>query len=259
MSNFASGIEFPKGKATRVAMCVVLASGLLTAAVHNLLGRRDLIAALVVDRDYPWQIYRILTAGLVGNPTNFLSSVLPLLSLFFLGSAIEARLGARRFALLLVASSVAAYGVTSVAYLAPLDDLGAFAPSRAAGSGPWTVATVVAWSMLYPEERIRLSFVLPVKGSMAKWIVLALELIPPLLYREPVSEGVLAIFVSFFFALVVTPRIVWWTRFLDPVWRNRARAGASDKRGASTRNRGGLRVLDGGRAARDDNDPPMLN
>jgi membrane associated rhomboid family serine protease len=264
MSNFASGIEFPKGKATRIALAVVLASSLLTAVVHNLLGRSDWIAALILDGSHPWQVHRIVTAGLVGDPTNFWSSILPLLGLFFLGPTMESRLGALRFGVFLMASSLAAFAATWLAYLVPMPASMAgvwaiLAPATAFGPHPWTLALVVAWSMFYPDAKIQLFFVLPVRGSVAKWFVFGLALLPPLLYRERTREGLIAIVAAFMFGLVVAPRWVWWTRFLDPVWRNRAKAMANDKRSASTRNRGGLRVLEGGRTSRDDDDPSMLN
>ena len=123
-----------------------------------------------VPQFYPWQL--VTSAFLHGGFSHLLFNMF---GLWMFGMRIENVWGSQRFAFYYFAcvlgASLLQLAVTSAPFVAGLGDP-TIVPTLGASGG--VLGVLLAFGMLYPEEKIYLYFFIPVK---AKWLVLGLALL----------------------------------------------------------------------------------
>lgn len=150
-------------------------------------------------------VWQFLTYGFLHlDPFNFLLSML---GIYFIGSAVESRIGARAFVELYLISLVGA-GVTGFAFSLT----GQIAQGWAMGSGPAANAILMVFYLLYREARVMPMFIpIPIP---VKWIVIftaAVEAAYLILYRFSLGVMVLLLGLG---AGYVWYRLLWRHSFL---------------------------------------------
>src|SRR5262245_7915826 len=102
---------FPKpGRALKLVLLVILVLGILHAFLANWVpqvGEVFRFLACELDKVQSWQLWRLLTSGLLTSPDSYSHLVFTLLGLYFLAPDLERRWGARRFLLFLAYAVVA--------------------------------------------------------------------------------------------------------------------------------------------------------
>lgn len=137
------------------------------------------------------QVWRLLTAALVHQPSAVSHILFTLLLIFFFLPALEERWGPRRLLTFLAGSAAFAYACETIAF--------ALLPSVAHrlwfGGGVFVDAAVVAWALGNKDAVIRLYFVIPMKPMVMVWLMLALNVLE-LIARSSKPEGVVAPFAA---------------------------------------------------------------
>lgn len=200
------------------------------------------------------QVWRLFTAPLLHNPSDFWHVVLTLVGLYFLGSRLEESWGAGRFFRFIAISAVGAYLVQMVAELVlPASIAARLVPEHWLGMEPAVAAVAIAWALTFRGQTVRLFFVLPVTSGVLVASVVGFALLQVIAAAVP-PEGLVAPFGGMLFGWLLgggTPsplRKAWLKLRLAQLDTEARREGAQRKR----RNPGGLRVIPGGRADDDD-------
>jgi membrane associated rhomboid family serine protease len=250
------------GRALRVVLGLIATVGLLAALVVNWVpggeagGKIFLALVATPEQVLRGQVWRVLTAPLLTNPSSLSHLLFSLLGLYFLSTDLETRWGSGRFVRFLVLS-VLGGTVLALAFDGLLPQgpgFGVFHPRFMFGPGAAIAATAVAWARENAERQVRLFFFLPVSGKALLWITIGFCALA-LLYTEQVPEGAVAPFggviVGLLFGGTPSPMRAVWLRVR--LWGLR-RSGAPrldidlGDRKADKPRRGGppLRVLHGG-------------
>jgi membrane associated rhomboid family serine protease len=142
----------------------------------------------------PW---RLLTSGLLTDPTRWSHLLFSLVGLYFLGAPLEQRWGSWRFARFMALSVVAGnLVVLAVWAVVPAHASSAFArfhPEFVYGPTAVLTAVAVAWSREFAQSTVNLFFFLPLRGRVFFWITIAFCVLD-LIYPEVLPEGVVAPF-----------------------------------------------------------------
>jgi membrane associated rhomboid family serine protease len=94
-----------------------------------------------------------------------------LLAIYFLGSALERKWGGARIARAFICGGIAGNALVLLAW-AVLPATFALHPKVDLGPSAALTALTVAWGAEFPESRIMLMFVIPVRGAWMKWITI---------------------------------------------------------------------------------------
>ncbi|MEJ7730247.1 MAG: rhomboid family intramembrane serine protease [Polyangiaceae bacterium] len=187
----------------------------------------------------PW---RFLTAALLHHPNAPWHLLTTLLGLYFLGTTLEDRWGARKMLFFLAGSAMFAFAIqAAVGAMVPRLD----SPRFYGGLG-MVEAVAVAWALANRHAQIRLMFVLPVSGSMLLVFVFVMSVLNVIAARAP-TEGLITPFggmlAGWLFGDYSPLRRLWLKLRLKQLQREtEAMRGAK----ARTRAASGLRVIPGG-------------
>jgi membrane associated rhomboid family serine protease len=135
------------------------------------------------------QIWRLLTAPMIHAPNDPGHLLVTLLGLYFLGTSLEERWGARRMLAFLFGSAAFAFALQVVvgALVAKVGQ-----PIFFGGLG-MVEAVAVAWALAHRHATVRLFFVLPVSGTMLLVFVFVMSVLNVLALRAP-PEGLITPF-----------------------------------------------------------------
>ncbi len=190
-------LAFPKpGRALWGVMIAMTVIGVATAFLSTWApGGSTVFLWLVFKLDHalsqPW---RILTSGLLTDPTHWSHLAFSLMGLYFLGATLEKRWGGARFLRFLAISVVAGNLVTlAVHTIVPEDGQTRFHPPFV--FGPWAAlaAISIAWSREFADSTVNLFLVLPVRARLFFWLTIGLCVLD-LIYPAGLPEGVVAPF-----------------------------------------------------------------
>lgn len=208
------------------------------------------------------EVWRLLTAPLLHSPRGGagVSHLLTaLLGLYFLGARLEELWGPRRMLRFIALTSVLAYGLQMLVELAlPLELATRLVGPLWYGMGPAIAGIAIAWALTFRGQVVRLFMVLPVTSGMLIAFVIGLGFLH-LVAADMPEEGLLAPFGGMLFGWLLgggTPsplRRFWLKLRLAQLGKQGLR---SEARRAPRANRGGLRVIPGGRADEDDDKGP---
>ncbi len=194
------------------------------------------------------QVWRLFTAPWMHEPEGSVTHLLfALLGLFFLGPALESSWGPRRFMRFLFFSGIIAYTTQLLLdLLLPASLSSRLVPSYWYGAFPVVEAIAVAWALSFKGQTVRLFFVLPVSATGLLLFVIAMSVLR-VLWVSQTAEGLLSPFGGLLAGWLLgggTPsplRRAWLKLKLRRI-DARAR-----EEGARRRDRGALRVIEGGK------------
>jgi membrane associated rhomboid family serine protease len=141
------------------------------------------------DKVLHGQVWRLLTAPLIHSPSDPWHFITTLLGLWFLGTSLEERWGARRTLAFLFGSAAFAFAVQVVvgALITKVTQ-----PVFYGGLG-MIEAIAVAWALAHRSATVRLFFVLPVTGTMLLVFIFGISLLNVIAMRAP-PEGLITPF-----------------------------------------------------------------
>jgi membrane associated rhomboid family serine protease len=186
--------SFPKpGKAligTMVAVSCIWVALAVSGNWANVAGADTLVEPLLGDTDkvFGGQIWRLITAPLIHDPTRPGHLVTTLLGLYFLGTPLEDRWGAKKTLIFLIGSGAFAFLLQAI--------VSAIAPSmgpRWFGGLGMVEAVAVAWALTARGQTVRLFFVLPVTPMMLVGFIFIMSVLS-LLARSATPEGLITPF-----------------------------------------------------------------
>ncbi len=174
------------GPALKVVLVLIAAVGLFEAIVVNHVGGgRAFMTWLLCSTEgvRHYQLWRLVTSGLLTSPDSFNHLLFTLLGLYFLSSELERRWGSVRFIRFLLTSIIVGNLFSlAVATLFPNS------PNAFFGADAAIAAIGVAWGREFPDLEIRLFFFLPVKGRILIWIAVGFALLG-FVYPSSVPAG----------------------------------------------------------------------
>jgi membrane associated rhomboid family serine protease len=190
-------LAFPKpGRALWAVMGAMAVLGVLTAFLTTWVpGGSKVFLWLGCKLDEAFrQPWRLITSGLLTDPTHFMHLVFSLVGLYFLGTSLEQRWGGARL-LRFLAIAVVFGNLTTLAVdaLAPDDGQARFHPELVFGPSAAITAIAVAWSREFSESTVNLFFFLPVRGRILFWVTIGFCVLD-LIFPGNLPEGVVAPF-----------------------------------------------------------------
>jgi membrane associated rhomboid family serine protease len=193
----AMSLAFPKpGPALWSVLIATTALGIFTAFLATWVpGGKEVFLALACQLDrgltQPW---RLLSSGLLTDPSHWSHLLFSLVGLYFLSPPLERRWGAWRFAGFVAISVVLGNLATiAVASVVPPDAQERFHPSLVFGPTAVITAIAIAWSREYHDATVNLFFVVPMRGKTLLWITIGFCVLD-LIYPAGLPEGVVAPF-----------------------------------------------------------------
>jgi membrane associated rhomboid family serine protease len=186
--------SFPRpGPVLKAVLILIAAFGIFQALVVNWVpGGKSIFFALVCTTEgiKHFQLWRLLTAGILTDPTTISHLFFTLIGLYFLSPDLERRWGSARFAQFLVVATVFGFllGVALDIVMPP--SVAIFHPTIMFGATAAITATAIAWSKANADLQVRLFFVVPVSGRALFWFTIGFCVLG-LIY---VSEGAAAPF-----------------------------------------------------------------
>ncbi len=134
-------------------------------------GGNDVFALLALDPDavlHHGQVWRLLSYGLLHDPSNPFHVLMNALMLFFFGRDLERRYGPARFVAFLVGAVLA--GGVAVTAVSPFFHHGAIGFSGA------VEACTVVWALQNRNAQVLLFFAVPMRGIHMLWLAVAMWL-----------------------------------------------------------------------------------
>jgi membrane associated rhomboid family serine protease len=190
-------LAFPKpGRALWGVMIAMTALGVLTAFLSTWApGGSTVFLWLVCKLDHAFtQPWRLITSGLLTDPTHWSHLAFSLLGLYFLGATLEKRWGGARFLRFLAIAVVTGTLVTlAVSTIVPEDGQARFHPLFVFGPTAAITAIAVAWSREFADSTVNLFLFLPVRGRVLFWVTIGFCVLD-LIYPVGLPEGVVAPF-----------------------------------------------------------------
>jgi membrane associated rhomboid family serine protease len=191
-------LAFPRpGRALRVLLATVLMLGVFNALLATWIPHgAQVFLALACDFDKlrHWQLWRVLTSGLLTSHANFGHLLFTLAGLYFLAPDLERRWGPGRFLRFFAYAVIAGNGIVMlVSALTPPDGQERFHPEVAFGASSAIAAIAVAWARDNANRTVNVFFVLPVRGSWLVWVTIGFCVLD-LVYPNGLPEGVVAPF-----------------------------------------------------------------
>jgi membrane associated rhomboid family serine protease len=146
------------------------------------------------DKILHFQVWRLVTAGLLHHPRSINHILFALLGLYFLGPTLESRWGGRRFLFFLIASSTTAFALQFAAEaLLPESIASKIGQEYWFGSMGAVEAIAIAWAVSNRAQTVRLFFVLPVTGNGLILFVIGVSLLM-VITRSQTYEGLITPF-----------------------------------------------------------------
>lgn len=202
--------------------------------------------ALSVANVLQGKVWTLLTYGWLHNADSLMHILANMLVVWFLAPPLAQRWGTRRMLRFWVG---AVFGGGLLCFLVGLIGAG---QATTVGASAGSVALVGAWSWSFPEQRLLLMFVLPVKARWLVYGVVAVDIVFALTGSDvAVSAHFGGLIAAWLMLKGWTPprrwRLRWrrWRLSRDLVHRQRLKDG--------------LKVLQGGRKDDDDDDEPMIH
>jgi membrane associated rhomboid family serine protease len=139
----------------------------------------------------PW---RLVTSGLLTDPTQWMHLVFSLVGLYFLAPSLEQRWGGGRL-LRFLALAVVCGSLTTLAVdaIAPGGTQARFHPELVFGPSAMITAIAVGWSREYAQSTVNLFFFLPIRGRVLFWVTVGFCVLD-LIFPASLPEGVVAPF-----------------------------------------------------------------
>jgi membrane associated rhomboid family serine protease len=186
-------MRFPRpGRALIIMMVAVACIWVMFALGLNWAGASGgVLAPFVGDASkvLHGQIWRLVTAALIHHPNDPWHMLVTVMGLYFLGTSLEERWGARRMLLFLFGSAAFAFALqVAVGALVPRVNQPAFF-----GGLGMIEAVAVAWALAHRNATVRLFFVLPVSGTMLLVFIFVMSVLNVLAVRAP-PEGLITPF-----------------------------------------------------------------
>ena len=193
----AMSFAFPRpGPALWAILGVTTGLGIFTAFLATWVpGGEQVFLALACRPEraltQPW---RLLSSGLLTDPTHQSHLVFTLAGLYFLGAPLERRWGAWRFVRFVALSILLGNLATlAVAGVVPADAQHRFRQELLFGPTAAITGIAVAWSREFQDSTVNLFLILPVRAKTLLWLTIgfcALDLV----YPAGLPEGVIAPF-----------------------------------------------------------------
>lgn len=191
-------LALPKpGPGLKLVLILVFGFGVFNAILANWVPHgTEVFRALAcdVDRVLHWELWRLLSSGLLTDPEHYGHLVFTLMGLYFLAPDLERRWGVGRllrfFTYAVVAGNLC---VLLIGVLTPASGDWRFHPPIVYGATAVIAAIAVAWSRENPDLTVRLFFFVPIRGRWLLWITLGFCMLD-LIYPTALPEGVFAPF-----------------------------------------------------------------
>jgi membrane associated rhomboid family serine protease len=186
------------GRGLKAVLVTVFALGILNALFFTWVPSvgTTILDALACDIERVWhgQLWRLLTSGLLTNPTSYGHLFGTLVGLYFLAPDLERRWGTGRL-LRFLAYAVVAGNLAVIAFdaLVPASAQERFHPRETFGALAAIAAIAVAWARDNATATVRLFFVLPVRGQWLLWATVGFCVLD-LIFPAALPEGVVAPF-----------------------------------------------------------------
>ena len=204
LGRFTFGGRLPGGVGFILALTVLLS--VLTALGGHAFEAMFAAMALVPGRVLHGQVWRLITWAFV--ETSPISLIFACLALYWFGASLAQAWGSRRFFLVYMGiTAIAGVGTSLVSLIFP--DL---ADHLYIGNGPLATALTVAWGFMYPNQSIRIYFIIPVRGIVIAWGTIIITLLVAVYMGLGVAlpylfaEGAM---LAWYFR---KPVVTWWTR-----------------------------------------------
>lgn len=139
------------------------------------------------------QVWRLLTSGLLTDPTSYGHLIFSLLGLYFLSTDLEQRWGAKRFLGFMAAATILGNVLAIVVGLLAPATWQTFHRGIMFGPDAAIAATAIAWAAINADRQILLFFVVPVRGVYLTWITIGFCVLG-LIYRGGTPAGQIAPF-----------------------------------------------------------------
>lgn len=199
-------MAFPRpGRALSALLVAMAALGVFTAFLATWVpGGTAVFLWLGCDTAVAFrQPWRLLTSGLLTDPTHWTHLAFSLLGLYFLGTSLEKRWGGARL-LRFLALAVVLGNLTMLAVdaLVPGDGQARFHPPFVFGPTAAITAIAVAWSLEYSRSTVNLFLFLPIRGRTLFWVTVGFCVLD-LIFPQALPEGVVAPFGGLIAGLVL--------------------------------------------------------
>jgi membrane associated rhomboid family serine protease len=190
-----SGGGLPRpGPGLKWVLAIVGVVGILGAILSNWVGFADAFVALLCapEKVLHGQIWRLLTAGILTDPSRMQHLLFTIVGLYFLSTDLERRWGTRRFLVFLASSVVIGNALAILVYLIAPPHLAILRPPAMFGAAAAITATAIAWSRANAGLQVLMFFVLPISGRTLFWVTIGFCILGVIYPEAP--EGVVAPF-----------------------------------------------------------------
>ena len=263
-----TSLAFPKpGPALKVILVLIAVLGIGFALTYRSSLGGLIFSALTCQTPHVlhFELWRLVTSGLLTHPASQGHLIFSLLGLYFLSTDLEQRWGSMRFLLFMggavVFGNLLAIGADLVAPASWV----AFHPEMMLGPDAAIAATAIAWATANADKQILLFFVVPVRGKYLTWVTIGFCVLG-LIYPGAQPSGQIAPFGGVALGMLFGGSSFTLMLLRTRLWFLRRRAGKTGPMTAeevvraasspSRRRAGGpsLRVVSGG--LDDDKKPP---
>jgi membrane associated rhomboid family serine protease len=168
-----TGFEFPRPGKVVIGLMVALGAVSLAFPFAQLASAKGVFSYIPFDpRAFAsGQLWRALSSFWLAE--RWQSLLFDLLAIYFLGTALERRWSGARIARAFVVGGVAGNAMVLLAWAA-LPASFALHPKVDLGPSAALTALTVAWGAEFPDSRIMLMFVIPVRGVWMKWLTIVI-------------------------------------------------------------------------------------
>jgi hypothetical protein len=188
--------SFPRpGPALKAVMILVAVVGILNALVANwvpslgvIFHKLDCQPEAVLKHGELW---RLVTAGLLTDPTRLSNLFFTLIGLYFLSPDLELRWGGWRFVRFLLVATVSGFALGVLLDAIMPASVHIFHPMSMFGANAAITAIAIAWSKVNADLQVRLFFVFPVSGRALFWFTIGFCVLG-LVYADGFTEGAAA-------------------------------------------------------------------
>jgi membrane associated rhomboid family serine protease len=188
--NASQSLGLPKpGPALTFILLLVGTMSLVQALLVNFAHVQEPFMLLVGDTALirQGQLWRLLTAAVLTDPTHFSDALFTLMGLYFMTPELERRWGGKRLLVFMVTSAIAGAVVTTLLDLLPIS-LGMFHAPKFFGAYATIAALSCGFALEVPNAIIRLFFFVPIKSAWLAWITLAFS-VAAIIYQSAVPAG----------------------------------------------------------------------
>lgn len=185
----------PALKGVLAAITIVgIVQALLMGYVKDVGMETFLHLVMIPDKVLHGEVWRLLTAALLTDPTSMGHLIFTLIGLYFLSPELEKTWGPWRFLRFLGIAVVTGFLFTIMVWkIAGPEAPRAFHVPFAYGAGAAISAVAIAWSEMHKDRQVQLFFFLPLSGRTLFWVTIGFAGLG-LVFPSSVPEGVAAPF-----------------------------------------------------------------